>query len=245
MSAEEGRWTFEQYRRPSYHSAAVLASHAVYSVTVWSAWCLRRPLEFVSLVVSATVSLLYHVCDENIGCAFGWDIAVWHALDVWSTYFLICFVLGVTMLRIQDRKRRFAVRALYFILVTCTVAYDRSSMILSGALLLSISAWIVVRNRTLLRSTMPWDGMATTPQRRENFAVDRRRSLILSLVCLTISLGFFVTANTPIVGRRLHDPLAGPKPMHVPDTTLYWFFHALWHVGSGISVLLVLRFATA
>ena len=219
--------------RPSGHSAVIMASHVGFLLSIGIAFKARRLVEAMSLSLSALISLHYHVCDENLWCPYGLDVTIWHALDVWSTFFLICFIFGVMVLDLPNPKHRFILRTVYFVSVTGSVWYDKGSMMLFGGLLASVALLIVARYALAKPSNR---------QRKKKSLGD----LVVGLIVFVIALGCFVLANTPIVGHTRYDPkVDGPlKPMDVPDTSVYWVFHSIWHFSSAISSFFVLRFLT-
>ena len=224
-----------QLTRPSWpHSHVILASHTAFALCLYTAVVHGHALEAAGLTLSAAISVAYHICDENFACAFGWPIATWHALDVWATFFLVCFVLGVMVLDLPSRKARFAARAAYAALVTSFVWYDRGSMLLFGGLLLSVAVAVFFRY-AVQRRHLAW-GAA---KRRA-----RLRYLITGLAIFSLSLGCFVVANTSVIGPVTYDAARdGPvKPMAVPDTAVYYLFHSVWHACSALSAHCIVKF---
>jgi hypothetical protein len=240
MSLSVANLEWEQLERPSYHSYVLLLSHVSFLLSIVAAFRRRLVLESFSLVLSGLISVGYHVCDENLYCAFGWSIYQWHAMDVWSTFFLICFVLCVMVLDIRARRTKYIVRAAYFAVVTGAVWYDRSSLMIFSGLLGSVAFLVVfrygVQRHYAVRQSM---------QQRSGYrgpVGGGVENLVIGLAVFCCSLACFVLANTPIVGRLLHDSRDGPKPMDVPDTTVYWAFHSVWHFSSALSAYLIIRF---
>lgn len=219
-----------QFVRPSGHSYVILLSHVSFLLCITAAVRKRLLMESVSLLFSGVISICYHVCDENFGCWLNLNIFQWHAADVWSTFFLTCFVLGVIVLDIEDRKMRFVLRFVYFVLVTGFVWYDPGSVLLLGGLLF-VTAVLV-----FFRYAVQRHHKASRKSRKDV------RRLVIGLAVFAVSLGCFILANTPIVGYQLHDPRAGLKPMDVPDTTVYWFFHSIWHFASAIAAYQMVLF---
>jgi hypothetical protein len=224
-----------QLVRPSGHSLVILASHVSFLLCLATAVRRRQLLEAASLALSATISFCYHLCDENIACPLGWSVFAWHALDVWSTFFLVCFVLGVLVLDFDTRRARVLARAAYFALVSGCVWYDRGSMLLFGGLLASVAAAVLFRY-----------GVQRHHQQRHQRRARRFhiRKLVTGLAIFGVSLGCFVVANTPVVGPVTYDAArdGAVKRMDVPDTAVYWFFHAVWHFASAISAHFILQF---
>ena len=216
-----------QLARPSFHSYVVLASHVSYALSFRTALVTGQHLELASLALSLAISIGYHICDENITCGLGLDIQRWHALDVWSTFFLICFVIGVRAMNFTSSTTRTAVRTVYLVLVTAFVIIDRGNLALLGSLLASVAIGLVVRS--VLGGGIGGD---TT-------------YLAYGLGVFACSLGCFVLANTLIIGPSTWRPEAGKlKPMDVPDTAVYWFFHSVWHFASALSAHFLLQFNT-
>ena len=216
-----------QLTRPSFHSYVVLASHVSYALSFRTALRTAQYLELASLALSLAISVGYHICDENLACGLGLDIQRWHALDVWSTFFLICFVLGVRAMNFASTAVRTIVRTTYLILVTVFVIIDRGNLALFGALLASVAVGLVLRS-------VLGGGIGGEP-----------KYLVYGLAVFACSLGCFVLANTPIIGPRTWQPETGKlKPMDVPDTAVYWLFHSVWHFASAISAHFLLQFNT-
>jgi hypothetical protein len=214
-----------QLSRPSPHSYVVLLSHASYALTLRTAVRHRQYLELCSLALSLAISVGYHICDENVHCGLGLDVVRWHALDVWSTFFLICFVIGVRAMNFATKGARVVVRCVYLFLITLFVFLDRGSAVLFGALLASVAIGLVCRH--LIAGAVGGDATY----------------LALGLGVFACSLGCFVIANTPIIGPVTWDGLPGTlKPMDVPDTAVYWAFHSVWHFASALSAHFLLVF---
>jgi hypothetical protein len=226
--------SLHQHVRPSPHSLAVLASHLAFAKTIHIAWKSHRVVESLSLALSCLISLHYHLCDENLWCPYGFDVYFWHAMDVWSTFFLICFVFGVMVLDLKKKKHQFILRVAYFIAVTASVAIDRSSMLLFGSLLGSVGLLVVVR----LLSECGWFRARSSTKDSPSKSLS---DLALGVGAFTVALGCFMVANTPVIGYVRYDR-SKPKPMDVPDTSVYWFFHSCWHLISSLSAYLILRF---
>ena len=223
-----------QHQRPSLHSYVILASHASFIVCIAEALRRRLVVESVSLLLSAFISIFYHLCDENLHCAFGMDIYGWHAADVWSTFFLICFVLGVMILNIRDAFGRNALRMAYLAAVTLFVWIDAGNMLLLGSLL------VVVATSVVLRFTWwPLEDKLSHAKR-----VERNKFLAVGLGTFALALGCFVVANTPVVGPVTYNAsIHGPqKPMDVPDTAVYWVFHSVWHFLSAVSGYFIIKY---
>ena len=217
---------FHQISRPSaVHSFVILASHVFFLPGVYQAWRLRFPVELVSLCLVTAVSLLYHTCDENLFCAFDMSITQWHATDVWVTFLLICFLLGVMALDLKTWVAA-ALRCVYFVWVSAVVLFDATSLFHRALLILSVTALIIWRY-----------GM----QKHHKHTSLDVASLVQAWVIFGVAQVAFFLAITPIVGRRLHAD-ATPKPIALPDTTVYWLFHSLWHLFAAVSVLKGLAF---
>jgi hypothetical protein len=211
--------------RPSWHSAVVMASHVAFLLSLRTALRQRQFPEFAALLLSLAISLGYHLCDENVKCSLEFDIVKWHALDVWSTFFFICFVVGVRALGLSSRAARGALRGVYLLLVTAFVVIDRGSVAMAGGLLALVTMSLVVRY-------LLFPLQRGSPQ-----------YLLMGLGTFSVSLGCFVVANTPMVGPVTWTSHAGElKPMHLPDTAVYWAFHSVWHFASAVSAHCLLKF---
>lgn len=223
-----------QLQRPSAHSYIILASHASFIFCIREAIRRRLFVESMSLLLSATISMFYHLCDENFHCAFGIDIYGWHAADVWSTFFLICFVLGVMVLNINNKLWRTILRMAYLTAITVFVWTDPGNMVLLGSLL------VVVATTVTLKFSLFPDKCNLSSSRRQ----ERNQFLAVGLGTFALALGCFVVANTPIVGPITYSAdIHGPrKPMDVPDTAVYWVFHSIWHFLSAVSGYFIIRY---
>ena len=213
-----------QLSRPSGHSYVLLASHVAYAVGFRTAIRTGQYLELASLLVSLCISVGYHVCDENLYCSLGLDIQKWHALDIWSTFFLICFVIGVRAMDFASATVRAAVRVVYLLLITTFVVIDRGNLALFGLLLASVAVLLVVRHVA---------GYAHS---------GNRHLLAMGLGVFAVSLGCFVLANTPVIGPVTWPGGGQLKPMDVPDTAVYWAFHSVWHFASAVAANMLLLY---
>lgn len=255
-----------QRSRPTWHSIAILMSHALFALAIRTAWRRRMFFEVAAMSFSVVISLHYHVCDENITCPFSWSIVTWHALDVWSTFFLISAVLAVMILEPSRWEVAAALRMGYTFWVTVAVWYDRSSVIGLGAILFSVFAAIGYRyfiqkhHHEDLLVLVPASSTATSNPRRggggsiaahaSNVVVVRKkfvlRRLIAGVIIFGVALACFMVANAPIHAAVMtYDAARYPpgtlKPMDVPDTAIYWLVHSVWHVASAFAAFFVLR----
>ena len=237
-----------QDARPSGHSYVIMASHVSFIAAIFTAFRYGKLVEGFGLALSCVISLHYHLCDENLHCPYGIGIEGWHALDVWSTFFLVCFIFAVMVLDLKSKKAKFIVRVVYFIAVTGSVMYDKSSMVLFGGLLASVGLLITLKVFKQVYFTSSNNARRATTGSTTTAPV---KDLVAGLTIFAISLGCFVLANTPgalgIGGYTRYDPKRdGPlKPMDMPDTSTYWLFHSIWHFASAISALFILRYLVA
>jgi len=215
-----------QHARPSPHSYVVLLSHFWFFLPIWT--CHRKGLllETVGLTTALLVSSLYHACDEGLHCAGSMDLPAWHFVDVWATFLIVCFVLGVYFLQLPPTWAG-ALRVTYFVVITAAVSYDRFSFPLMASLFVTPLLLLLLRY-----------GHSNG---RVVFAMHfETKPFLIGMGAFGCALVVFVAAGEEWLGaRRLHD-VAKPKPKDVPDTTLYWALHSLWHVLCMVSTHLII-----
>ena len=210
-----------QQARPSLHSYAMLLSHLSFFIPIVT--CYRRSLllETISLATAFFISTLYHACDEGLHCAGNLNLHAWHFVDVWATFLIVCFVLGVYFLQLPPRWAG-ALRVIYFIVITGAVSYDRFLFPLMASLFVTPLVLLLVRYGHT--------------NGRVAFAMNfEAKPFAIGITLFGLALVVFVIAGEEVAGaRKLHD-LSKPKPSDVPDTTLYWAYHSLWHVLCMVS----------
>eukprot|EP00759_Apiculatamorpha_spiralis_P006760 PhF_6_TR14002/c0_g1_i1/m.22451 len=212
---------FHQLARPSWHSYVMVCSHFSFWVPVRTCYVRGLILEAISLAISFVISILYHACDEGLYCAANLNLETWHFIDVWCTFFLVCFVLGVYFLQLPG-KWSSLLRIVWFVVITLAVSYDRFSLPLMGSLFVTPAILLALRY--------------AHPHGRKAFVVHFEPfPFLVGMSVFGVALIVFVSAGEEVAGaRKLHD-VSKPKPANVPDTTLYWMYHGLWHVLCMIS----------
>eukprot|EP01062_Namystynia_karyoxenos_P063278 TRINITY_DN5608_c0_g1_i1.p1 TRINITY_DN5608_c0_g1~~TRINITY_DN5608_c0_g1_i1.p1 ORF type:complete len:219 (+),score=59.12 TRINITY_DN5608_c0_g1_i1:70-726(+) len=210
-----------QRGRPSWHSGALLASNAAFAAGACAALRSGHVLEGAALAAVAAVSTLYHLCDENVTCVGGLDILGWHAVDVWVTFAVVNAVFAVTLLRVRRRGRRRLLRAAQLALVTAGIGYDRFNPLVSAGLYAAAVVPVLAR------------------------AGARRVALRQGMLLLAAAAGCFISANAAPGpgGERLRSGPEGVAFPHLPETTLYWLWHSLWHLAVVAAALALLRTA--
>ena len=205
----------EQFTRPSWHSTVLLLSHCVFILPVVVGFLKDRIIEGLSIIIAICVSFSYHLCDENYYCLNG-NIYQWHTGDVWMTFCLVTGVYGVSILRIERPEIRILARIGYFMLSTICVIYDQSSTQLGLLLYATIIIPIICYRKQVLRS---WYSK-------------------MGLVSFAVAITTFICANN--FGQSLRTGKEALTRPDVPETTLYWFFHSLWHLFIAISATCII-----
>ena len=196
-------WWFQAVR-PSFHSAALFLSHVGFAAAIRIACRRRLWSEALFMTLCVVISLLYHVCDENLNdvCVFGWSIVRWHLMDVWATFTLISVVLGVFVLDLSSFTARVALRLAYLLWVTVQVCWIGPASTLGlGSILATVFGSVAFRYLRQRHHLLHHDDesqhqrgiAATTAPIR--FRVDR---LAKGVALFTVALCCFMVANAPL-----------------------------------------------
>eukprot|EP01062_Namystynia_karyoxenos_P063279 TRINITY_DN5608_c0_g1_i2.p1 TRINITY_DN5608_c0_g1~~TRINITY_DN5608_c0_g1_i2.p1 ORF type:complete len:230 (+),score=42.54 TRINITY_DN5608_c0_g1_i2:70-759(+) len=221
-----------QRGRPSWHSGALLASNAAFAAgacaALRSGHVLRRECHrgrsAAACPAPAAVRSAVRVERKYLQltlCVGGLDILGWHAVDVWVTFAVVNAVFAVTLLRVRRRGRRRLLRAAQLALVTAGIGYDRFNPLVSAGLYAAAVVPVLAR------------------------AGARRVALRQGMLLLAAAAGCFISANAAPGpgGERLRSGPEGVAFPHLPETTLYWLWHSLWHLAVVAAALALLRTA--
>lgn len=69
-----------QPEKPDWHSLIILLSHLGYVVCAYISFQFGLSLESVTFSIATTISLLYHLCDEEIICIGNSDCSLFNFL---------------------------------------------------------------------------------------------------------------------------------------------------------------------
>jgi hypothetical protein len=194
-----------QSSRPDIHSIPIIVSNLCYLWIARYAWMNRLRHEAVFFGCAWLIASLYHVCDENVYCTFGFLIDDWHFLDIFTTFMGVSY-LSVYVMDIRDSEGGVqleqSIRTVLTLFTAALVYYDRFSIAVNG-LLWSVPIGVLIVRYQFYPPPLAPSSSSPLPHLRQR--------LMKAFGYLGIGLFCFLAAN--FVSEHPQ-----PRPHSIPDT---------------------------